>query len=125
MSETNIFSGDPANEVVPPAIPSATIPPDVSEFVGEGKKYKSIEDALKSVPNAQRHITQIEEENARLKAEVASRQSVEEIFIEIKSGIKPIETQAGAVLDPNVIADIVFKQIQLFEKQKLPFRYFL
>ena len=106
------------NEVVPPVIPTVSIPQEASEFIGEGKKYKSIEEALKSVPNAQKHISQIEEDNAKLKLELEKRKAVEEVLAEIKSGVVPNETPQGNSIDAATIASIVSQQLQQSEQQK-------
>ena len=47
------------------------IPTEVQELVGEGKKYQSPEDALKSVPHAQQHIQTLESELAEIKEELS------------------------------------------------------
>ena len=44
------------------------VPEFLAEFVGDDKKYKTTEDALKSVPNAHAHIDRLEQELKDLKA---------------------------------------------------------
>jgi hypothetical protein len=46
------------------------IPTEVQSLVGEGKKYQSPEDALKSVPHAQKHIETLESELAEAREEL-------------------------------------------------------
>lgn len=85
MSET-IFDADqaPVTPETPPATPA--IPPEVAEFVGEGKKYRSTEDALKSIPHAQTHISKLEQELAQHKEELAKARAMEELLKEFKQG---------------------------------------
>src|SRR4030043_1329496 len=95
----SFFNGSTDPVVETPAIPSSpalNIPTEIAELVGEGKKYKSVEDALKSVPHAQQHIQTLEEENARIKAELVARRTTEEILEEIRSGGQPAQPQAPA-----------------------------
>ena len=47
------------------------IPTEAQALVGEGKKYASAEEALRSVPHAQQHIKTLEEEMAQLKRDLA------------------------------------------------------
>jgi hypothetical protein len=85
MSET-IFEG--ATTSVEPVVNNESqLPQELVELVGEGKKYKSVDDALKSVPHAQKHIATLEEENARIKAELEKRRTAEELLADIRSGI--------------------------------------
>lgn len=118
MSEQNTPFGDqPTSEVVnQPVVPS--IPQEVSEFIGEGKKYKTVEDALKSVPNAQKHISTIEEENRAMKEELAKRKTAEELLAEMKSGLVPNETPLKPSIDANTIAEIVKNQLTQAEQSK-------
>lgn len=84
----------------------ATIPTEVADIVGEGKKYKSVEDALRSVPHAQKHIETLESELIKLRDEVSKRKATEELLEELKSGIQQPAT-AKAEFDPVSIAQTV------------------
>lgn len=94
------------------------IPTEAQEFVGEGKKYKSAEDALKSVPHAQEHIKTLEAEMAVLKEELTKRKTTEELLDELKSGIQPQEntTQAGG-LDQDKISQLIINTLEQRERQ--------
>jgi hypothetical protein len=87
MSES-IFDGEtpPAVPAVPatPVTPALQVPPELADLVGEGKKYASVELALKSVAPAQRHIETIEQENARLKAELENNKTTAELLEELR-----------------------------------------
>ena len=73
MSET-IFDGatTPTEPVVPEVTPTNTIPQELVDLVGENKKYKTVEDALKSVAPAQAHISKLEAELAQLKEQITT-----------------------------------------------------
>jgi len=93
------------------------IPTEAQEFVGEGKKYKSVDDALRSVPHAQEHIKTLEEEMAHLKEELAKRRTTEELLDEIKSGIQPQEaTTSTSEINQDRIMDLVNQTLQQREK---------
>ncbi len=48
--------------------PTNQVPEFLAGYVGDDKKYKTVEDALQSVPNAQAHIDKLEQELAELRA---------------------------------------------------------
>ena len=51
----------------PTSAPAFNVPPELSEFVGEGKKYGTVEAALASIVPAQQHISTLEQENNELR----------------------------------------------------------
>lgn len=96
------------------------IPTEAQEFVGEGKKYKSAEDALKSVPHAQEHIQTLESELAQMKEELSKRKTTEELLDEIKSGIQPQEaTTSQGEINQDRIMDLVNSTIAQREQQSV------
>ena len=86
MSES-IFSEEPPVLPVVPPVSAPSLPQEVVEFVGAGKKYSSVEEALKSVPHAQKHILTLEQELANAKDELAKRKTTEELLEDIKSSV--------------------------------------
>lgn len=120
MTTETIFSdgNQPAQQTtIPPATPAApaapTIPQELVEFVGEGKKYKSVEDALKSVPHAQTHIQTLEERLAAMEAELAKRKAAEELLEDIKQGVQqPGNTTPTVDLNPDKVSEIVLRTLQ-------------
>ena len=114
MSEETIFSG----ETTPPeaaVTPQATLPTEVAEFVGEGKKYRTAEDALKAIPHAQSHIKTLEEEAKQLREELTKRKTAEELLEEFKvSGVMGGNRQdapAAATVDyEEIVAGILGKR---------------
>lgn len=100
MSEENIFSADQAPESVVenPPVNDSQLPPEVQEFVGEGKKYKSLQDALKSIPHAQSHIEKLEQELVEARTEAAKARAMDELLEEInksKVQVAPQSTPAS------------------------------
>ena len=89
MSEENKISEPSTNEAQNQVNqqPVFQIPTEAAELVGDGKKYQSVEDALKSVPHAQKHIQTLESELASVKEELTKRRTTEELLDEIKSGV--------------------------------------
>lgn len=93
------------------------IPTEAQEFVGEGKKYKSPEDALKSVPHAQEHISTLENELAQVKEELIKRKTAEELLDELKSGTAPVEhTTQESEVSQDKIEQLVNSTIAQREK---------
>lgn len=119
MTSETIFSATP--EIVTPAVPSAisiTLTPEVVELIGQGKKYATPEDALKSVPHAQKHIKTLEEELAQVKTELDKRKTAEQLLDEIKSGIKPAGTPPASSVTPDTIAQVVSQQLEQRQQQQ-------
>ncbi len=92
------------------------LPPEVLEFVGEGKKYNNPVDALKSVPHAQKHISTLEAELAQTKTELEKRRTAEELLNEIKSSTNP---QTTTTVQSGLTEEAVVKILEqkLVQKQ--------
>lgn len=97
--------------------PEFKIPTEALDFVGEGKKYKSAEDALKSVPHAQQHISTLEAELAQMKEELTKRRTAEELLDEIKSGIQPQQQTESVGIDQDRIMQMVNQTLEQKERQ--------
>ena len=95
------------------------IPTEAQELVGEGKKYASAEEALRSVPHAQEHIKTLEAEMAELKAELSKRQTTQELLDEIKSGVQPVEKTTQEVgLNQDNIMELVNQTLKQNEAKR-------
>ena len=93
------------------------IPTEAQAFVGEGKKYQSPEDALKSVPHAQKHIETLESELAQVKEELTKRKTTQELLDEIKSGAQPVEnTTPSAEVNQDTLEQLVSSTIEKREQ---------
>lgn len=75
---------DPANvfEGTTPGNVSADL---MTELVGEGKKYKTVEDLARSRLEADIHIKRVETENAEMREKLAKAASVEDILAAVKA----------------------------------------
>jgi hypothetical protein len=95
------------------------IPTEAQELVGEGKKYSSAEEALRSVPHAQQHIKTLEEEMAQLKEELSKRKTTQELLDEIKSGVTPVENTTQEVgLNQDKIMEMVNQTLKQNEAKQ-------
>ena len=95
------------------------IPTEAQDLVGEGKKYSSAEEALRSVPHAQQHIKTLEEEMAQLKEELSKRKTTQELLDEIKSGVQPVEKTTQEVgLNQDNIMELVNQTLKQNEQKK-------
>lgn len=103
-----VFSATTEKQVTQENTPTTPLlPQEVAELVGQGKKYATVEDALKSVPHAQSHIKTLEEELAAVKVELEKRRTAEQLLDEIKSGIKSTETPSASPITPDTVAQLV------------------
>lgn len=120
MSTENIFTAQDQEQTTSAVVSTTAapeskpfnIPTEVNELVGEGKKYKSVEDALKSVPHAQTHIQRLEDEAKQLREELAKRRAAEDLLNEIKQATAPAQTTSGVEADPEVLSQIVEKVLE-------------
>lgn len=98
MSDQDIFDkAEPAAKPVdaPAANPLDDLLKGIVNEQGQ-PKYKSVEDALKSVPHKEQHISKLEQELAEVRAELAKRATVEEVVAKVVAN-KPTDTPAGTV----------------------------
>jgi len=95
------------------------IPTEAQDLVGEGKKYSSAEEALRSVPHAQEHIKTLEAEMAQLKEELSTRKTTQELLDEIKSGVQSVEKTTQEVgLNQDSIMELVNQTLKQNEQKK-------
>lgn len=121
MSNENIFDNQtPENqELVVNQAPQFQIPTEASELVGAGKKYQSVEDALKSVPHAQKHIQTLETELANVKEELSKRATTEELLQEVRSGLTREAPPQAVDFDQNRLSQIVEQTLDNKEKLRV------
>jgi len=118
MTTENIFSADQA-PVTPPVVsapvaPEApAIPPELAEYVGQGKKYSSLNDVYKAFPHSQQHISTLEADNARMKEELARRKTAEELLQDIQNGLGTQSQVTPAPQAPTIpdISSIVRQEL--------------
>jgi len=95
-----------------------SIPTEAADFVGQGKKYQSVEDALSSVPHAQKHIQTLESELAEVKEELVKRKTTEDILDELKSGIVPQDTTEPVQYNQDNLEQLVNQALENRDVQK-------
>lgn len=98
----------------------SSIPPELQDWVGEGKKYKSIEDVYKAFPHSQQHIENLNNKVAELEKELNSRKSAEEVLREIQENktYQPKPTSQGVEVNENVLSEIVRNELSLYKSQE-------
>ena len=103
MQDDNIFDSNTNEDQTAgnTAEPVFQIPTEASEFIGSGKKYQSVDEALKSVPHAQKHIQTLESELANVKEELLKRRTTEELIDTFKSDYQPEYTPQGESFDQD------------------------
>lgn len=117
MSDENIFDGQ-----TPPIVPQApSVPDHLKDLIGEGKKYASVEKALESIAPAQTHIQKIEDENRRIREELASAKAAEESYKKLMEDLeqgKPATPATPAGLDEASVARLFDQKLQEREMQQ-------
>lgn len=119
--DTSQSASTDANNTSQSQTTQSTVPQELVELVGEGKKYKSIDDALKSVPHAQTHISKLESELAQLKEEVSKRKAAEQILEEIKasSNNQSTTTTVPSGVTEDIVKQLVQQQLTETEQTKV------
>lgn len=124
MSEQSIFGADqapqtqaaPAQETPKPFV----IPTEAESLIGDGKKYNSVDAALKALPHAQTHIRTLEDENKALKEELVKRKTAEEYLNEFKATQtqqQVSEQPSGFNVDPSALENIVSSVLEKKSQQ--------
>lgn len=115
MSDTTLFSTETATTetvaVQSPTVPS--IPAEVAELVGEGKKYKSVDDALKALPHAQSHIARLEQEAKELREKAAQARAIEDVYeaLQSRQSADPVTAVAPA-FDERTLDVVLERKLQ-------------
>lgn len=122
----NIFEGtDQVPQETTPVVnntpQTSEIPPELAEFVGVGKKYSSLADVHKAFPHAQQHINTLEQENARIKAELEKRRTAEELLNDIQNSLtQPVPaTTEIPTISANDISQLVKAEIEKREVENV------
>lgn len=121
---TDIYSSETPNADQPtveeqtPADNGVKIPDEVLQVVGPGKKYATLEDALKSIPHAQSHIQTLEQELATLREEKGKALSQEEVYAAVQDYLKQNGGQAGTGLDEKAVDGLLDRKLKEREAQQ-------
>lgn len=117
----NIFEQTPATtEQAQPAAPTLSIPQEALELVGEGKKYKTPEEALRALPHAQAHIARLEQEAKELREQAASARAIEELYetLNARAQAGGEQTAAVPVVDESLVDKLLERKLQQVELAK-------
>lgn len=99
---------------------SAPTEASVDEFVGEGKKYKTAEDALRSIPHAQSHIQSLESTLEELRADLSKRVTLEEVVAQMReTQSQGTEAPLPPALDENKITELLEQKLTQREIAKM------
>ncbi len=107
---------DPANVFTPTDAPKDL----VAELVGDGKKYKTVEELARSRLEADKHIAKVELENKEMREKLAGAKSVEDVLEAVKANTasakdtpdpKDAPAATGASLSAEQVAKIVAEQV--------------
>ena len=116
MTQETVFGNDqdpnaakPADQATPNALPAELV-----GLVGEGKKYASVDEALRSVPHKEMHIGKLETENEKLRRELEEKQAkldqakqIDDILNRMNSSSEEKVTPNSKQLDEGAIAQRV------------------
>lgn len=105
----NIFNNE-SQQGTAPETPTAapevsTVPEYLEGLVGDGKKYASVDNAMKSIPSAQDHIGRLEQENSDLRANLAQAEDLKSV-VENNLNAPDSSVSAQAPVTPGANVDI-------------------
>jgi len=103
---TEIFDQE-QTPVTPESAPDATPPSELDAYVGEGKKFKTISDLVKSFEHKEAHIKQIEEENKAFRESQTKQKDLEDIVQQLKQERLQQNDQIVQGVDSKQVADLV------------------
>jgi hypothetical protein len=104
MSETLFAEPTPTAPAAPadpaPAAtaPTISIPAEAAGLIGEGRKYRTVEDALAALPHAQSHIAILEQENHEFKEKLLYNDKLDQVLDKLNTPApQPVEPTAAPV----------------------------
>lgn len=123
MAEEQIFNQEKQGEI--PTSPETnpvqpTVPPELADWVGPGKKYATVDEVYKAFPNAQNHIKTQQEKIAELEAELERRKSAEDVLNEIKNSKteQQTPTSQGVEVNQSVLSELVRNELKMYKTQE-------
>ena len=119
----NIFNAEPTSQPVADA-PSITLPDEVKDLVGEGKKYESPEAALRALAFSQTHISTIEQENRTLREQLDSAKKVEDVLAKLDQKVdstivEPVQEANPVDIDKLLDAKLTQREKQLVQTNNM------
>ena len=119
MADEILFAGeltpDPANA----APTTVSIPDNVKDLIGEGKKYATLEKALEALGHSQAHIAKIEADNAELRAKADKAVDSETLYATVQEVLKNSRPTSGDSLDAAALEGLLDRKLTEREQKKL------
>lgn len=112
----NIFQETAATTATPETTPTPAaiaVPDEAATLIGEGKKYASVEAALKALPHAQTHIQTLESELKELRAKLEGARAAEEVYEAMKA---PKVAQQATPVDESALEAILDRKLRQKEE---------
>jgi hypothetical protein len=112
---TDVFNEQPGD--VSNNTPAANVDDKPTfDFIGEGKQYASSDAALSSIPHKDMHITNIEKENAEMRAKLAEGRTLDDVISAVQSSgeqsVSSTPQAQGDNTSPLDVADVVKDVLQ-------------
>lgn len=116
MSEENLFAEVKAtpDTTAAPQTQQPSLPEEVMALVGTGKKYATVEDALKSVPHAQSHIARLETEMQELRERAAQAKAIDDVYEALTSRQQgeQAQTMQAPIVDERFIDAVLERKLE-------------
>lgn len=118
MTDATIFGGEDSNPTAP-----ASATTDSSLFtalVGDAQKYKTAEDLAKAYTNADQFIETLKEENRKLREQVASAKTIDEVLERMskQEGTPEADNPPVQGITPDVVQQLVEKTLEGRKQQE-------
>lgn len=119
MTDINVFNADQANDTEPSSVQTQSS--IIDNLVGEGKKFKTIEDLAKGKVEADTFIEHLKKEMSELRDELKSKATTEEILKSLKmEQNQPAPSDANqAIAKPEDIANMIRTEISQAEMTRI------
>lgn len=116
MSDETLFAEATATPeaAAAPQTQQPSLPEEVMALVGTGKKYATVEDALKSVPHAQTHIARLEQEMQELRERAAQAKAIDDVYEALTSrqqGEQQV-TASAPIVDERFIDAVLERKLE-------------
>lgn len=113
---TDIFDAPKTPEGTP-APTSIKLPDEALDLIGEGKKYGSVEAALKALPHAQKHIATLEAEAQALREQLAKEKALAESMTALNG--RPSNAPATPALGEADIESVIDRRLKATAEKQL------
>lgn len=109
MTDESIFDGDQTGNGIEQAAPlTVTLPDNVKDLVGPGKKYATVEKALEALAPSQNHIANLERELKELREGQQGGVDLDTVYATVQDLLaKERETRVAPTVDESSLAGVV------------------